>query len=104
MGRLPQGGARPTYTEYPLPGVLLNIAVCYERVYKPREALAAYERFLDLSPGPDALHDLAEKRARLLHRLINKNVVDGGSTGLRPEELSPTPGQIPHGAGNTSPR
>src|SRR5262245_26459017 len=53
----------------PHPNVLYNIAVAYERVYKPEEAREYYERFVRSSPESGELKQKAEARLRVLRAL-----------------------------------
>lgn len=47
----------------PLPGFDYNIARCLERLQRPEEAIAAYQRYLDANPDPA---DAADARSRLV--------------------------------------
>lgn len=97
------------YKERPLPDLLMNIATCYERLYRADKARDAYERFLATNPpaGSD-LRLLAEKRLRVLRVLPGSITVDvahdGASvlltgSGLERRARSPvTFGDIPPGA------
>jgi PEGA domain len=69
------------YRLQPHPDVLINIATCYERLYKPSEAREHYERFLTDAPEESPLRALANNRLRVLRALPGSILVDSSKPG-----------------------
>lgn len=69
------------YDQKPHPDVLINIAASYERIYKPDEARANYERFLADAAPDSPLRPLALHRMRVLRSLPGAILVDASKPG-----------------------
>ena len=76
------GEFRTAYTLKPNAAVLINVALCYERIYKPDLALAAYEQFLAEAPPQNEFRPLAEKRLRILRQLPGSILVETNKDAL----------------------
>jgi tetratricopeptide (TPR) repeat protein len=64
------GYFQASYDQSQRPALLYNIAQCHDRLRQDEQAVAAFEKYLELAPDAPSTRSLAENRLRVLRAAI----------------------------------